>query len=404
MDIRSVIYNALAVFNTRKLRTLLATLGMVFGVGAVIAMLAIGEGGAREIQKKIGALGASLVVVKSAPLDENQLKERVNDTSGLSVRDALSLQSVLSGTNQQYTIAWQRKIGIHSGDLAGSNIGVLAVSPDFFSLQQLRVTKGRSFVKSDFANARNVALVGSLAAPLLKELLSERTAFRLNQAWFEPVGQFQGREPLPDSLDAAILIPWPSALAKIEPAPPYSELDELYVDAGTLEKTLMFKQVVEAQLHANHAGIRDFTVFAPLELLKSQKEAQKILDLVLLSIAAISLLVGGIGIMNIMLANILERIPEIGLRRALGAKTIHILLQFLIEAMMICLLGGFMGIFFGFIIGRGISAFSGMSVVFSPVTAVAAFLISATVGLLFGLMPALRAAKIHPMDALRAER
>jgi putative ABC transport system permease protein len=165
--------------------------------------------------------------------------------------------------------------------------------------------------------------------------------------------------------------------------------------------TLATKRLVEPLLRQLHGGLDDVQVVAPEELLRQREAAQTVLNIVLLSIAAISLLVGGIGVMNIMLANIMERIPEIGLRRAVGARRADVRNQFLLEAVLICGFGGLLGVALGFGISFGVAFFSGMPVAFPWYAALLSLGISALVGVTFGSMPALRAANINPIEALQ---
>jgi putative ABC transport system permease protein len=181
------------------------------------------------------------------------------------------------------------------------------------------------------------------------------------------------------------------------------ELDGVYLQVGTTDASVETAEVVRGLLNASHRGADDFSVIVPAELLAEQKRTQRIFDVVMVAIASISLLVGGIGIMNIMLASILERTREIGVRRAVGARQSDIIRQFLIEAVMISFVGGLMGILVGFGMSQMIAVLAGWTTIVTWISIVLAFAVSVSVGLIFGIYPARKAARLDPVEAIRYE-
>jgi putative ABC transport system permease protein len=207
----------------------------------------------------------------------------------------------------------------------------------------------------------------------------------------------------PGIYNTAVVVPFDTALEEISPADAYKEIDVLSVEVASLEHTLAAKRAVGPVIRALHKGVEDFEVVAPEEILQQKQATQAILNIVLISIAAISLLVGGIGVMNIMLANIMERIAEIGLRRAIGASRADIRDQFLVESVIICFAGGLFGVVLGFAISFAVGLVFDLQAAFAWEATLIAFALSVVVGLAFGLWPALRASAVNPVEALLHE-
>ena len=203
--------------------------------------------------------------------------------------------------------------------------------------------------------------------------------------------------------DKSIVVPYPALRELLEPPRIYGDLDRISLRLGSIEETLPAKRVAERLLGNLHGGARDFEVISPEELLRKRKETQYVMTAVLTAIAAISLLVGGIGVMNIMLANVSERVAEIGVRRAIGATRRDILVQFLIESTTLCVIGGAMGAVLGLVAALVATQIMGLPVVFAWQALVLAVVISVVVGVTSGMIPARRAASLDPIEALRGE-
>ncbi len=404
-------------FRTNPLRTVLTLLGVVFGVAAVVAMVSIGEGAQRQILATIEAMGATSVHVNARPVSENKLGDLVKDSVGLSRQDARAIARTLPGVER---VGWRKRHDLAVTDLrvAPQDIDVFGVSPHLFETHGLTVAKGRHLTPLDHRRVQRVAVVGS---ELAREAFGRRDAvgevIRLDYAYFRIVGVLEGsavsggdgsQQDAEAGVEVqdygrAILIPHRTMLAELAPAPIYSEVDTISVQVASTEATLPAKRAISSLLRRLHGGRQDFDVVAPEEILRQKQETQSVFNMVLIAIAAISLIVGGIGVMNIMLANIMERVSEIGLRRAVGARRRDIRNQFLLEAVIICVVGGLVGIGLGFGISWGVSFTVGLPVAFAWESMVISFGISLAVGVIFGLMPAVRAANVNPIEALRGE-
>ena len=234
---------------------------------------------------------------------------------------------------------------------------------------------------------------------------------KINQEWFTVIGEladqqisnkeFQGIKVENSNND--IYIPLRTMLDKFEPDPVADQLDEIVIQLPTVDKISESAALISGMMGSMHNQIDDFTLIVPEKLLEQSRQTQKIFNIVMGAIASISLLVGGIGIMNIMLASVLERTNEIGLRRALGARRRDISRQFILEAITISLSGALMGIALGFGIARGVSAYSGWSTIVTPISVILGVGVSVSVGLIFGIFPARKASLVSPIEALRYE-
>ena len=403
------IRRSMSQFRTNPMRTMLTLLGIVFGVGSVVAMVSVGEGAQREILRTIEAMGATTTHIKAKPVESANLAEVVGDSSGLSRVDVSAIQMALPGIE---AAAWRARHPLKVTDLPvpPHEVHVLAISPRLFEVHNLKVAIGRPLVASDHHQVMRTAVMG---AELAREVFPQGAIgqrVRLDYAFFEIVGVLSDQSELGDELpfdpqvyDRALLIPYGTSLQELMPAKAYGELDLVSLKVETTAQTLVLKRALGPVLTHLHGGVADFEIVAPEEILQQRKAAQSVLNLVLISIAAISLIVGGIGIMNIMLANIMERIGEIGLRRAIGARKRDIRNQFLLEAVLICVVGGLLGLLMGLLVGFGVSVVVDIPFAFAWESMVLSFVISLLTGAVFGLVPAMRAADVDPIEALRGE-
>ncbi|PIE17794.1 MAG: ABC transporter permease [Proteobacteria bacterium] len=407
---RRALAQSLLQFRSNPLRTVLTLLGIVFGVASVVAMLAIGEGAQREILATIEQMGADVVHLKATPVAKAKLGAVVNKSRGLGLADLEDIRQVLPGLA---AIAYRARVELGATDLRNvdaTTLPVLGVGPGYLQLHKLRLSAGRGLLPLDHRDARRVAVIGDgLARRAFPEGDAIGKRVRLDYAYFEVVGVLdtggqKGVKDLPVDPtvhEAAVLIPFAAATEQLRGDVPYAQLELLSLKVANTEATLAAKRVLEPLIERLHGGYDDVEIVAPEELLRQKEATQAVLNTVLLSIAAISLLVGGIGVMNIMLANIMERIPEIGLRRAIGARRADIRNQFLLEAVLICTGGGLIGVISGFGISLGVGLFSSMPIAFPWYAALLSLGISALVGVTFGMMPALRAANTNPIEALQ---
>jgi putative ABC transport system permease protein len=398
---------SLVQFRTHPLRTSLALLGMVLGVSSVVGMVSIGEGAQREIIASIDALGGNVVHIKGKDVSEERIAELINDSHGLNRNDLVALHSTVDGLGRATWARWSN-VGVSDLPMATYAVKLVAAEPGVFDLHRLTLSQGRRLMDVDHRYQRRVAVLGAeVAAAFDGPVLGRR--IRLGYAYFEVVGvlapKHGGAElPIdPGQYNRAVLVPFDTALEELAAADAYKEIDVVSVEVASLEQTLAAKRTMGPVLRALHGGVEDFEIIAPEEILEKKRSTQAILNVVLTSIAAISLLVGGIGVMNIMLANIMERISEIGLRRAIGASRRDIRNQFLIESVIICVVGGVMGVVLGFGISFAVGWGFHLKVAFAWQAMLVSFALSVGVGLVFGIWPAMRASAISPVEALSHE-
>ena len=407
-------------------------LGVILGVASVITMLAIGEGSKREALERIALLGANNVIIRSVKPGEQGGKED-NTTSGsgrrinrvieygLKYDDYDRLLATLPTVTQAVPIALLRKDVLH-GRHRVRNARILGTTPEYLAVKNLSVRRGRFLTGPDIENTSNVAVLGAGAAkrlfsfedPLDKTLQVGEDVYRVvgvlgPQATGTAVAGALGRQDFNDD----IYIPLTAVQRRfgevnlIRSTGSFNfERTELGEITLTVKDTSLVSQtaaMARALLRRHHPDGTDFEVQVPLELLLQAEHEKRIWNLVLGSIAGISLVVGGIGIMNIMLAAVTERTREIGIRRALGAKRRDITIQFLVETVVLSSTGGLLGIFLGVSVPVVVSHFSAIETVISWWSILLAFGISVSVGIVFGLYPARRAARMHPIEALRHE-
>ena len=419
------------------LRTLLTLLGIVFGVGAVVAMMSIGEGAQRALLARIEAMGSTTVHVLAKEVPPAEITETINDSQGLRRDDAVSIRRAMPGAR---AVAWRVGHQMGSSDLGVPlrEVNVIGISQQLPRAHALGLGEGRGLVALDHARAHRVALLGQALATRAfggaQQALGQ--VIRLDYAYFEVVGvlaarpgaNLQAQKDLPGggagskfgqalgggseldgatavsrSYDMAVLIPYATLREQLLPQPGYKDVDMISVVVQSTAQTLEAKRALEVLMGNVHRGVEDVEIVAPEEILRQIQEVQSIFNFVLMAIAAISLLVGGIGVMNIMLANIIERIGEIGLRRAVGARKRDIRNQFLIEAVTLCVVGGVVGIGLGLGVSFGANVLVDLPFAFAWESTLLAFGISSVVGVTFGLVPAIRASNINPIDALRGE-
>ncbi len=404
-----------------KLRSILTMLGVLFGVASVIAMLAIGEGASEQAQEQIRLLGSQNVILRSVkpPDDLRSGSETTRISSyGLTNADYERVSETFPAVVRCVPVRQlQQEVRY---DVRLLNPRVLATRPDYVDVTGRVVCEGRFLSPTDEASTSNVCVLGYEVARYLSPFESALgKQIKVGGDYFECVGVLLPRVPL--SSDAAgpgveitgeVFVPLSTGRSwfgdvqvKIRSGSRDMEevqLHEIYVQVDHPENVALVAEASKEMLRRQHKQ-KDYEVVVPLELLMRAEETKRIFNIVLGSIAGISLLVGGIGIMNVMLATVTERTREIGIRRALGAKRRHIVTQFLVETVVLSVGGGLLGIALGLLIPLGVERWAEMPTIVTPGAPILAFAISAGVGVVFGLYPAARAAKMDPVEALRHE-
>jgi len=414
LDIVPELQQGLDNLRAHTLRSLLTMLGMIFGVAAVIAMLSIGAGAQQQVIAFIEQLGVHNVIVEAREAGDSQTLQKVRKLSaGLSFEDYRSIQANLQGI----ALSTARKRVVPTKVLPkpqGDTPTLYGVSPAYLQIAGLAVTRGRFFSEAEAAAAAPVAVLGQAAAAALFGGADPLNQFvKVNSQWFRVIG-IAGPQLTVQSDVAGlpaqdrnnlIYVPIMAAELRIEDSLNYlkDEIDAVYLRLQPDASVVSAGALVRGLLDTAHRGASDFTVIVPAELLAQQQRTRRLFEIVMVAIASISLLVGGIGIMNIMLASVMERTREIGVRRAIGATRRAIVRQFLVETTMITITGGFVGTLVGIGLSQLVAYFAGWSTIVSVASVAVACFVSVSVGIVFGLYPAMRAARLDPVRALHYE-
>ena len=413
-DVAPELWMGLGSLLAHKLRSLLTMLGMIFGVGAVVAMLSITAGAQQEMIRYIDLLGVNNIIVESREAVDRDSLLAVRELSpGLTFRDFRALRDNtpnIAAMSPRKTFQPQ-SILPRTGQEMPALIGV---EPNYIEIYNVALLEGRFFTEEENLRSAPVCVLGERAKVNLLGYGSAVGKYvKVNEVWLQVIGvmaprataesQVEGLET--DDRSNLIVSPMNSVMRRFQDSNSYlkDEIDGIFVrvrhDADPIETA----EIVRAILSATHNHAGDFSVLVPAGLLAQREQQQFIFEVVMICIAGISLLVGGIGIMNIMLATVLERTREIGVRRAIGARQRDIVRQFLIEAVLISIVGGLIGIAAGFGGSQVISAIAGWPTVVTAASIFVAFGVSVFIGLLFGIYPAVQAAKLDPIEAIRYE-
>jgi putative ABC transport system permease protein len=408
------LYMGLSSLLVHKLRSLLTMLGMIFGVGAVVAMLSITAGARKEMISYIDLLGVNNIIVEAKEaVDANELQARRAISQGLTFRDFRAISENVQGLEAltpRKRFKPQKVLPKTTQELPPL-IGVL---PNFAEINNLKVVSGRFFTPEENDRSAPVCVLGETAkVNLLGFDPAVGKYVKVNDLWLQVIGVLSQQATADTDVEGMesanrnnmIISPLNTVMRRFEDNSSYlkDEIDGIYMKVATGADSIETSNVVSAILAATHKDAGDFTVIVPAGLLKQRQQTQMIFSIVMICIAGISLLVGGIGIMNIMLATVLERTREIGIRRAIGARQSDIIRQFLTEAVLISIVGGLIGIAFGFSLSRIIAAAAGWSTEVTSGSIAVAFGVSVAIGLLFGIYPAVQAAKLDPIEAIRYE-
>jgi putative ABC transport system permease protein len=393
-----------------KLRSALTMLGMIFGVGAVIAMLSIGAGAEKQALEMIERLGLRNVILRSKEMKDEELEEIRKKSQGLSWRDAQAIEDAVPGVD---LVAGRLEIEPYKvlSSTAKTKAKVYGVSFRQAEISRLRLAEGRFFDALDERDHAQVAVIGP---GVRRELFGYGRALgsdlKVNDVWLTVVGvlQDEGGASAFEGVQLGatareIYVPVTTASRKFDRAPLKAPLDELIVRLRPDAEPRKAAAVVRELVDRIHGSAGDFDLVVPEALLEQSRRTQRLFSIVMGCIASISLLVGGIGIMNIMLATVLERTREIGVRRAVGARRLDIRNQFIIESFSISALGGVLGIAVGLLIAKAVAAYAGWPTVVTLASIVLSTGVSIAVGLASGIYPAVRAAELDPIDALRYE-
>ena len=432
MGILDAIHTGLSELLSHKLRSMLTMLGVIFGVAAVIAMVSIGEGAKQEALRQIQQMGIDVVHVQRA-LITGELAEKAQERSpyGLKYSDAESIRQVCSYA--------QRVVPLREvfADVRISDkpipVKIVGTTPDYMPATRAKLQKGRFLNERDIHDSVPVCVLGAAARrelfgfddPIGKTVKIGRRLLRvvglmepkeidsakafsalrdLNSDVYIPITlsisdyQISSNEAVPSDYIQLRQLAW-KLLRR--PSIGNNPITEIIIQVENESATVPSASVIRSVLNRQHKDIRDYEIIIPAELLRQSQQTQRIFNIVMAAIASISLLVGGIGIMNIMLATVTQRTREIGVRRCIGATRWDIIRQFMLEALVITCVGGMIGIAFGVGGAHAISIYANWHTVVSMQAIIMSFGVSALVGIVFGMYPAIRAASVDPIEALR---
>jgi len=444
---------------SNKLKSILTALGIIFGVAAVIAMLAIGKGAKQEILEQMKMVGVNNILINpiipekssSSSTDESE-KQQKKFSRGLSMLDVDAIHETLPSVKRiSPEISFNSTAMLNGKKYTAKLVGV---SNDYFFLYNLPLLSGAIFNKYQEENGIQVCIIGAnIRAKFFSNIDPIGQYIKFNGIWLKVIGvlqkttvtltgfeekgvnvyndniyipietmllRYQNRALVntkmvseattnsffiggPGGMGGMARVVSSSSDASTNAETNYNQLDRIVVQVAETEQINATTEILSRMLTRRHSSVKDFEITVPELLLKQQQRTKDIFNIVLGAIASISLIVGGIGIMNIMFASVMERIKEIGTRMAIGAKKMDIVVQFLSEAVLISISGGFIGVFLGVIMAKLIEKIAGIMTIVSFFSVFVAFGVSAAVGVIFGYSPAKRASERDPIESLRYE-
>ena len=441
---------ALEAILSNKLKSILTALGIIFGVAAVISMLAIGNGAKQEILEQMKMVGVNNIIInpifeeqdEQQAEGENGKKQNQKFSPGLTALDLKAIKDIVPSVKSASSEISLNSFVQYEGLRMPAKI--MGVSTDYFDLYNLPLENGTYFSKQQEEHGIPVCVIGSnIKTKFFGKVDPIGQYIKFGSVWLQVVGVIKKNDVKVTGFENAgvsvyndnVYIPVNTMLLRYKnrsvinsqklqsssvggggffivsfggntnaQAPSnYHQLDRIIVQVAETEDINTTTEIISRMLIRRHAGVKDFEITVPELLLKQQQRTKDIFNIVLGAIASISLVVGGIGIMNIMFASVMERIKEIGTRLAIGAKKADIIAQFLSEAVLISVSGGFIGVVLGIVLSKLITHFADIKTIVSPLSVLIAFGVSAAVGVIFGLSPAKRAAEKDPIESLRYE-
>jgi putative ABC transport system permease protein len=403
---------ALRALGRNKVRSSLTMLGVIIGVAAVIAMVAIGSGATQSVQKQIATMGQNLLMILPGSTSSGSVMFGVGSVQTLSPNDAASIARDCPSAADVSVIV-RARAQIVFQDVNWAPATVQGCDTHYLDVRQWPLVEGENFTDQDLKTAAQVCLVGKTVVDNVFQGESPvGLRIRVKGLPFRVVGVLdeKGANTFGSDQDDVLLLPWTTCKKKLQGST-FNNVDQILVAAATPDGTTTLDDEIRTTLRETHRvsrdkngeAVDDFTIRNMAELMSAMTETTGIMTMLLALIASVSLLVGGIGIMNIMLVSVTERTREIGLRMAIGATNVDVLSQFLVESVVLSGIGGLLGIAIGGAGAIAVSHFAHWPVIVSPQAIAVAVLFSCAVGVVFGFYPALRASQLDPIDALRYE-
>lgn len=406
MTLANLLRIAWRAINRNRMRTLLTMLGIIIGVAAVIAMTAIGEGSKKSIESQIAGMGTNMIVIR--PSSNVTAGARLDNTTvqSLTEQDVIALQKQSEFLDKVSGSVSSRGQAINGANNWSTNLQ--GVAPDYLQIRGWPLSDGAIFTDQDIALADKVCLIGQTA---LKNLFPNNDypigkTIRFKNIPFKIIGVLsaKGENTFGQDQDDVILAPVTTVMKRISPTTYYQTIFASAVDENSTDKASNEIENILRETHKLKKGTEDdFTIRTQAELVSSLNSTSQILTILLTVIAGISLLVGGIGIMNIMFVSVTERTKEIGLRMSIGARSVDILLQFLIEAVLISITGGIIGVLLGLLATQTVTYLIHWPTAVTQSSVVVSFLVCFITGVFFGYYPALKASRLDPIEALHYE-
>lgn len=448
--LKSNFTEAVRVVLANKVRTLLTSLGIIFGVAAVITMLAIGNGAEKEILAQLELVGVNNIVITPIPDEKENENEEESEEAGITAKrfskglDVLDAESILKNVPSVKTVSPEIVLDTYVIKKGRQNpVKLIGVSSDFFETSNINIESGKNFSRVQSENSLPVCIIGK---KIEKKLFTGESAIgkqiKVKDVWLQVIGvieekfisenaqenlgirdlnldvyipiktflvRYKDRKIISDKpIDfsgggGVIMIGNQSGPKKKVPRGNYHQIDKLTIQVKESSELNATADVLSRMLKRRHNDMLDFEISIPIQLLKQQQKTKQIFNIVLSIIAGISLLIGGIGIMNIMLASVLERTKEIGIIRAIGATQEDVILQFLTESVLVSIGGGIIGIFLGVFASYILEITTGIETILSLSSILLSFFVATLIGLVFGIAPAKSAANKSPIEAIRHE-
>ncbi|MCL1821367.1 MAG: ABC transporter permease [Prolixibacteraceae bacterium] len=395
-----------------KFRSFLTMLGIIFGVASVITMLSIGEGAKRAAIAKYQDLGVNNIIIREKKLSNSELDEvRAKFSQGLSLQDAQVIRELVPGIE---SVASQAEINADVKYFDKSvKSTIIGITPEFFAMMNYKVQKGDFISNNHYSQRLKVCVIGAgVAASLFQAEEAVGKMIKIEDQWLEVIGVLESKTLFTETvgelaardLNTDVYIPLSILLNRFtRESLLSSEIQQITVQVDKSSRLMEASKLIDEIIKRHHFNNNDYSIVIPFELLKQEEKERQIYNFLLGAISAISLVVGGIGIMNIMLATVMERTREIGIRRAIGARKADIMSQFVTEAVAISITGGLIGVLLGIALSFTVSLFTDVSTFIRLYSVLIAFAFSVLVGISFGYLPAKNAANLKPVDSIRYE-